>query len=204
VPSGEFTTLLHECAGGNKEALDALTPVLYAELRRLAASFMRNERAGITIQATALIHEAYLQLVRKDLPDFQSRAHFFGVAARVMRQILITHARRHRALKRGGGNRVAMEPDVAIPAQQPEELLAVHEALERLALRDDRKAKVIELKYLGGLTREEIAAVLGLTPATVKRDVAFAEAWLRRALSSPQACSPEASSRQSTAAACPS
>jgi RNA polymerase sigma factor (TIGR02999 family) len=182
VQSGDFTNLLHECAGGNKEALDALTPIVYSELRRLAASFMRNEKPGGTIQPTGLIHEAYLQLVRQDLPDFQSRAHFFGVAAHVMRQILIAGARRRNAQKRGGAlNRDELD-EIPIPAAQSEELLAVHEALDRLALRDRRKAKVIELKYFGGLTREEIAAALDLTLATVKRDIAIGEAWLRRAL----------------------
>jgi RNA polymerase sigma factor (TIGR02999 family) len=184
VQSGEFTTLLHECADGNKEALAALTPIVYSELRRLAASFVRKERPGGTIQPTVLIHEAYLQLVRQDLPDFESRAHFFGVAAHIMRQILITGARRRHAQKRGGDlNRCDLD-EIAIPPAQSEELLAVHEALDRLAVRDERKAKVIELKYFGGLTREEIASALGLTLATVKRDIAIGEAWLRRALAS--------------------
>lgn len=185
VQPGEFTILLHECADGSKEALDALTPVVYSELRRLAGSFMRNERAGGTIQPTALIHEAYIQLVRQDLPDFQGRAHFFGVAAHLMRQLLIANARRRCAQKRGGGNRVEMAGDIAIPAEQSEELLAVHEALDRLAVQDERKAKVIELRYFGGLTREEIAVAMGLSLGTVKRDIALGEAWLRRALSCP-------------------
>ena len=182
MQSGEFTVLLHNSADGDKAALDALTPIVYSELRRLAASYMRNERPGLTIQPTALIHEAYLQLVRQDLPNFQSRAHFFGVAAHVMRQLLIGNARRRRAQKRGGGEIAVSQDDIGIPAQQSEELLAVHEALEGLALRDERKAKVIELKYFGGLTREEIAVALGLSLATVKRDIAMGEAWLRRAL----------------------
>jgi RNA polymerase sigma factor (TIGR02999 family) len=183
VESGEFTTLLQKCTDGNKQALDALTPVVYAELRKLAVSCMRNERPGCTLQPTALIHEAYLELVGHHLPDFQSRAHFFGCAAHIMRQILISSARRHRAQKRGGGNQVALEEDIAVPAQQCEELLALDEGLERLAARDPRKAKVIELKYFGGLSREEIAAALGLTVSTVKRDLSLGEAWLRRALS---------------------
>jgi RNA polymerase sigma factor (TIGR02999 family) len=183
VIPGDFTTLLQQCAGGNREALDALTPIVYAELRKLAVSFMRNERPGSTLQPTALIHEAYLQLVEHELPDFESRAHFFGVAARIMRQLLIGNARAYRAQKRGGGNRAEMPDDIPIPAQQAEELLAVDQALDRLARQDERKAKVIELKYFGGLSREEIAGTLGLTLATVKHDLAMGEAWLRRALS---------------------
>ena len=183
VQPGEFTILLQRCSGGDKQALDAVMPVVYAELRRLAAAFMRNERPGSTLQPTALIHEAYLQLVRQDLPDFQSRAHFCAVAAHVMRQLLIGNARRYRAQKRGGGLRATLEGDVPIPAPQAEELLAVDEALQRLAARDERAAKAIELKYFGGLSHAEIGEALGLSLATVKRDLAVGEAWLRRALS---------------------
>ena len=179
----DFTLLLQQCSNGDKQALDAVTSVVYAELRKLAVAFMRNERAGSTLQPTALIHEAYLQLVRQDLPDFQSRAHFCAVAAHIMRQLLISNARRYRAQKRGGGNRVALEEDVHIPAAQSEELLAVDEALRHLAARDERAARAIELKYFGGLSHAEIAGALGLSLATVKRDLAVGEAWLRRALS---------------------
>ncbi len=181
--SGDFTTLLRQCTSGNREALDALTPIVYAELRKLSVSFMRNERPGSTLQPTALVHEAYLQLIEHELPDFESRAHFFGIAARIMRQLLIGNTRRNRAQKRGGGNRAELPDDIPIPAQQAEELLAVDEALDRLARQDERKAKVIELKYFGGLSREEIAETLGLTLATVKHDLALGEAWLQRALS---------------------
>ena len=184
MQSGDFTTLLQQCTIGNRQALDALTPIVYSELRKLAVSFMRHERPGATLQPTALIHEAYLQLVEHDLPGFESRAHFFGVAARIMRQLLIGNVRRYRAQKRGGGNRADMPEDIPMPAQQSEELLAVDEALDRLARQDARKAKVIELKYFGGLSREEIAETLGLTLATVKHDLAMGEAWLQRALSS--------------------
>jgi RNA polymerase sigma factor (TIGR02999 family) len=183
VQSADFTELLQRSTGGNREALDALTPIVYSELRRLAVSCMRNERPGITLQPTALIHEAYLQLVQHDLPDFQSRAHFFGVAARIMRQLLIGNARRSRAQKRGGGNRVEMPDDIPVPAQQAAELLAVDEALDRLARQDERKAKVIEMKYFGGLSREEIAETLGISVGIVKHDLALGEAWLRRELS---------------------
>lgn len=181
---GEFTTLLQQCTGGNRQALDALTPIVYSELRKLAVAFMRNERPGSTLQPTALIHEAYLQLVQHELPGFESRTHFFGIAARIMRQLLIGNARRYHAQKRGGGNRAEMQDDIPLPEQQAEELLAVDEALERLARQDERKSKVIELKYFGGLSREEIAETLGLSVGTVKHDLALGEAWLRRALSS--------------------
>jgi RNA polymerase sigma factor (TIGR02999 family) len=184
VETGEFTILLQQCTAGNRQALDALTPVVYSELRKLAAAFMHRERPGSTLQPTALIHEAYLQLVQHDLPGFESRAHFFGIAARIMRQLLIGNARRYRAQKRGGGNLVRVDEDVPIPAQQVEELLAVDEALDRLALQDQRKASVIELKYFGGLTLDEMAETLGITASVVRHDVALGEAWLRRALSS--------------------
>ena len=184
LQTGEFTILLRQCSNGDRQAMDALTPVIYAELKKLAVACMRQERPGATLQPTALVHEAYLQLVAQDLPDFQNRAHFFGVTARIMRQILISNARRRCAQKRGGGHRGEMPDDLPIPMAQSEELLAVDEALERLAAQDERKAKVVELKYFGGLAREEIAEVLGLNLATVKRDIALGEAWLRRALAS--------------------
>lgn len=182
MQSDEFSVLFQQCRDGNKQALDALTPVVYEELRKLAAAFMRKERPGITLQPTALIHEAYLQLVQQHLPDFQSRAHFFGVAAHIMRQILIGYARRRGAKKRDGGVRVEID-DVPIPPGQSEELLALDEVLDRLAAQDERKAKVIELKYFGGLSREEIAAALGISVASVKHDLSLGEAWLRRTLS---------------------
>ena len=184
MPQSDFTVLLKQCTSGNREALDALTPIVYSELRKLAVSFMRQEREGSTLQPTALVHEAYLHLLQHELPDFESRAHFFGIAARIMRQLLIACARRHRAQKRGRGNRDEMPEDIVIPAQQAEELLAVDKALESLARQDQRKANVIELKYFGGLKREEIAQTLGLTLATVKHDLMLGEAWLRRELSS--------------------
>jgi len=175
--------LLQQSSRGDKQALDALMPVVYSELRRLAVCSMRQERPGHTLQPTALIHEAYLELVGQRLPDFQNRSHFLGVAAHIMRQVLIASARRHRAQKRGGGDRDSLGDDVLLPTEQAEELLAVDEALVRLAGQDQRKAKVMELKHFGGLTREEIAEALGVSLATVKRDIALGEAWLRRTLS---------------------
>ena len=177
-----ITHLLHDWRKGDKAALDALTPIVYQELRRLAKSSMQIERPGHTWQPTALIHEAYLRLIDQQLPDFQNRAHFFGVAAQTMRQLLIQHARSWRAQKRGGGQNVELEDDASIQAGDPEEILAVNEALDRLAEQDSRKAKVIEMRYFGGLEREEIAEVLGVSLGTVKRDIALGEAWLRREL----------------------
>ena len=176
------TRLLQDWRKADKAALDALTPIVYQELRRLAGSSMRAERPGHTLQPTALIHEAYLRLIDQQLPDFQNRAHFFGVAAQTMRQLLIQHARRWRAQKRGGGLNVELEEVAAIHAGDPDEILAVNEALDRLAEQDPRKAKVIEMRYFGGVDREEIAEVLGVSLGTVKRDIALGEAWLRREL----------------------
>jgi RNA polymerase sigma-70 factor (ECF subfamily) len=187
LQSGEFIILLQQFTSGSKQALDALTPIVYAELRSLAVAFMQRERPGVTIQPAALIHEAYLQLVAQDMPNFQNRAHFFGVAARTMRQILIVNARRRSAQKRGGGNRVAMPDELPISMTQCEGLRTVNEAFERLGAPDQRKARGVDLKYFGGLKREEIAEVLGLTLATVKRDIPLGEAWLHRALSAGQA-----------------
>jgi RNA polymerase sigma-70 factor, ECF subfamily len=184
MQAGEFTILLQRSTSVDKEALGMLMPVVYGQLRKLAAGLMRNEQPGLTLQPTALIHEAYLQLVRDELPDFQSRAHFLGVAAYIMRELLVQNARRRNAQKRGSGQHVSLEEDdLRPPARQMEDLMAVDQALERLAGQDERAAKVIELKYFGGLTRKEIGAALGLTLAIVKRDLALGEAWLRRALS---------------------
>jgi RNA polymerase sigma factor (TIGR02999 family) len=183
MPPGEFTILLQQCSRGDKQALDAVTSMVYAELRKLASSVMRNERPGCTLQPTALVHEAYLQLVRQDLPDFQSRAHFCAVAGHIMRQLLVSSARRYRAQKRGGGLRESLDVDIPISAEQSEELLAIDEALERLAARDERASKIIELKYFAGLSHPEIGTALGVSLATVKRDLAVGEAWMRRTLS---------------------
>lgn len=171
---------------GDVHALDRLLPVVYAEMRRLAASHLRTERAGHTLQPTALAHEAYLRLVtQKDL-TWQNRAHFFGVAARAMRSILVDHARRRKAQKRGGGQ-PALSLDESLVAR-PELPLAFDEldrALLDLARLSERQARVVELRYFGGLTIEETAEVLGISPVTVKRDWAVARAWLYRELGPP-------------------
>lgn len=177
---GTVTRMLVDWRAGDQAALDRLTPVVYHELHRLAAAYLRRERPDHTLQPTALIHEAYLRLIDQSVPAFNSRAHFFGVAAHLMRQILVDFARAHRATKRGSGNKVEIDEARHLTAAPSDDLLDLHESIERLAAVDARKARVVELRYFGGLSREEVAEALGLTLATVKRDLSLAEAWLRR------------------------
>ena len=179
-PSREITKLLIDWKGGNAEALNELAPMVYQELRKLAASCLRSDRPDHTLQPTALIHEAYLRLIDQSMPGWQNRSHFFGVAARLMRQVLVDFARSRQSQKRGGGNKVTLNEAVAYSEENSSRLLEINEALDRLAAFDERKCKVIELRYFGGLDREEIAEALGVSLATVKRDLAIAEAWLRR------------------------
>ena len=183
--TGQVTMLLARWRGGDRQALDEMTPIVYEELRRLAKAYMYRERPAHTLQPTALIHEAYVRLVDQErLPAFESRSHFFGIAARIMRQVLVDFARAHQADKRGADLQVPVDEARLVGAERPAVMIDVHEALERLAVFDERKAKVIELRYFGGLTREEVAEAMDLTLATVKRDLAIAEAWLRRELKS--------------------
>lgn len=185
--SHDITQLLLAWSQGDKEALDRLTPLVYAELRRLAKSYMRKERAGHTLQTTALIHEAYLRLIDAGKIEWQNRAHFFGVAARAMRQILVTMARERGCQKRGGGARqVSLDEVTLIDEGLDEDLVALDEALEALAQFDARKAQVVEMRFFGGLTEDEIAAALGVSPETVRRDWRLARSWLRRRLSGEQ------------------
>ena len=183
-PSREITKLLIDWKGGNAEAFNELAPMVYQELRKLAASCLRSDRPDHTLQPTALIHEAYLRLIDQSMPGWQNRSHFFGVAARLMRQVLVDFARSRQSQKRGGGNKVTLNEAVAYSEANSSRLLEINEALDRLAAFDERKCKVIELRYFGGLDREEIAEALGVSLATVKRDLALAEAWLRREMSS--------------------
>jgi RNA polymerase sigma factor (TIGR02999 family) len=143
---------------------------------------MRRERPEHTLQPTALIHEAYVRLVDQSLPSFNSRTHFFGVAARIMRQVLVDFARAHRAEKRGSGRKTPLDEAIRLTTEPSVDLLELHDALDRLAAFDARKAKVIEMRYFGGLSRDEVAEALELTLATVKRDLMLGEAWLRREL----------------------
>lgn len=179
----DITQLLHDWERGDQDALARLMPVVYRELRKLASGYLRGERTGHTLQPTALIHEAYLRLVDQKLPAWQNRAHFYGVAAQLMRQILVEHARARVAAKRGGGGeRIELEEIVGLPVARAVELVALDDALNSLAGFDQRKARVIELRFFGGLTEEETAQALGISVATVRRDLRLAEAWLRREL----------------------
>jgi RNA polymerase sigma-70 factor, ECF subfamily len=173
----EVTRLLAQWAKGDQQALDNLTPLVYTELRQLAASYLRKEQQGHTLQPTALVHEAYLRLVDQRTPKFQDRSHFFGVAARLMRQILVDHARQKRAGKRGG-LKVSLEEVVSFQQEVRQDLLALDRGLNALQKVDARKCKAVELRYFGGLSMEEIAQSLEVSAVTVRRDLRLAEAWL--------------------------
>jgi RNA polymerase sigma factor (TIGR02999 family) len=174
---------LQDWKGGDGEALDRLTPIVYRELRALADRYLRNEHAADTLQPTALVHEAYIRLVAQKMPDWECRSHFFGVAAQLMRQILVDHARRHRSAKRGdGAPMITLDDGLAVPVAENRELIALDDALTALAQVDPRKAKVIELRYFGGLSIEETAEALEISVATVGREQRMAEAWLHREL----------------------
>jgi RNA polymerase sigma factor (TIGR02999 family) len=177
----EITQLLHDWSKGDKAALDRLTPVVYQELHRLANSHLRREQPGHTLQPTARIHEAYLRLIDQNMPEWSSRAHFFGVAARYMRQILVDHARRRRAEKRGGGQRLVplAEAEMFSP-KDPNDLVTLSDAMDSLSSFDERKGRLVELRYFGGMTVEETAEATGLTVAVIRRELRTAEAWLRR------------------------
>ena len=182
---GEVTVLLGQLKLGRKEALPKLMPLVYRELRRLAGHYLRDERIGHTLQPTALVHEAYLRLVDQNRADWQNRAQFMGVAAQLMRRILVDYARERAAAKRGGGAvRIDEEGfDLGATPQQSEEVLAVDEALARLNELDPQQAQIVEMRYFGGLSVEEAAEALGISPRTIKRDWAMAKAWLRSELS---------------------
>ena len=175
---GSVTRLLLSWSDGRQAALEELIPLVYVELRRLAAVYLRRERRDHTLQPTALVHEAYLRLVDQSIADCHSRAQFFGIAANLMRQILVNHAERHRSAKRGGGNKVTL--DEAVLAGQPQlvDVLALDKALSKLAQLDARQCRIVEMRFFCGLPEEEIAEVLEISPRTVKRDWAMARAWL--------------------------
>jgi RNA polymerase sigma factor (TIGR02999 family) len=179
----DVTRLLIDWANGNQQALDELTPLVYRELRQLAASCLRKEREGHTLQPTALVHEAYLRLVSQKNPSWQNRAHFFGIAARLMRQILVDHARKRQAHKRVG-RMVSLEDAGDLPSEWSRDLVALDNGLTALEKLDPRKCKVIELRYFAGLSMEEIALALGLSAVTVRRDLRMAEAWLQHQIQS--------------------
>ena len=179
----EVTLLLAKWANGNEQALDELTPLVYRELRKLAASYLRRERLGHTLQPTALVHEAYLRLVDQSNPDWQSRSHFYGVAARLMRQILVEYARRKQAGKRAG-HKVPLEQAVSFHRDRSDEMVALDTSLTELEKVDPRKCKAVELRYFGGLSMDEIARALEVSPITVRRDLRMAEAWLHSQMQS--------------------
>lgn len=180
--SDEVMRLLADWKSGDRAAFDRLMPIVYGEMRRLAAYHLKNERPGHTLQPTALIHEVYLRLMNQEPPTVVSAPHFYCVASQVMRQVLVDFARSRKAAKRGAGNQAPLEEALAMSEQRADELVAMDEALDRLQALDERKARVIELRFFGGFQREEIANALGLTVATVKRDLTLGEAWLRREL----------------------
>lgn len=177
------TILLRQFSAGDKQALDRLMPVVYAELQKLAASYLSSERHGHTLQPTALVHELYARLVKQDQPDYQSRCHFMGVAAQVMRQILIDHARTRNAAKRGSGaNQVSIEESGDLPIDRPSMLVAIDDALQELARHDPIKARLVEMRFFGGLTAEESAEATGMPVLEVRRHLRVAQAWLQREL----------------------
>jgi len=180
----QVTRLLVAWSGGDEAALEELTPLVYGELRRLAHHYMRRERAGHTLQTTALVNEAYMRLADYKQTRWQSRAHFFAVAAQVMRRILVEHARSRQYAKRGGGaQKVSLDEAAAVSAGRAAEVIAVEEALTELESWDQRKGRIVELRFFGGLSIEETAEVMKISPTTVQREWRSAKAWLHRAIS---------------------
>lgn len=176
----EVTRLLEALQAGAEGASDQLAPLVYHELHALAVHFMRREREDHTLQPTALVNEAYMRLMGQQQVSWQNRAHFYGIAAQAMRRILVDHARRARAAKREGGERVTLDESVADHSERSVDLLALDDALNRLAVALPRQARVVELRFFSGLDIDETAEVLGISPATVKRDWTFAKAFLQR------------------------
>ncbi|HYW72325.1 MAG TPA: sigma-70 family RNA polymerase sigma factor [Pyrinomonadaceae bacterium] len=181
--SAGVTQLLADAGLGDQGALDALFPLVYNELRRLADAYLRNERQNHTLQPTALVHEAYLRLVDQSTINWQNRAHFFSVAAQVMRHILVDHARNHQRLKRGGpARKLSLDEAVSFFEERDINLVALDEALTDLEKLDQQQSRIVELRFFGGLTIEEMAEVLKISPATVSREWSMAKMWLHRAL----------------------
>lgn len=182
-PREDVTRMLVDWSGGDTDAPSRLMPLVYEELRQLARGYLQRERADHTLQATGLVHEAYLRMVDQSTTSWQNRAHFFGVAAQVMRRILVDYARSHRAEKRGGGwDKLVFEEALAPAVERSVDLIALDDALQDLLALDPRQSQIVELRYFGGLTTEEVAEVLDVSPRTVKREWRIAKAWLRREL----------------------
>jgi RNA polymerase sigma factor (TIGR02999 family) len=183
----DITRLLIEWTGGDQHAMEALLPVVYDELRRLAGRYLRRERPGHTLQSTALVHEAYLRMIDQKNVSWQGRAHFFGIAAQMMRRILVDHARSRDAAKRGSGAcKMSLDEGLLAPAERDINLVALDQALETLSKLDPQQARIVELRFFAGLSIEDTAEVLKISPATVKRDWAMAKAFLTRQLNSIQ------------------
>jgi len=184
VAPHQITRLLKLWSGGDQEALEQLMPLVYAELHRLAHQHMRREKAGHILQTSALINEAYLRLANESQLQWENRNHFFGIAARLMRRILVDEARRRNSAKRGGAAmQVSLHEAMTRPEQQAANVVALDDALKRLEAIDSRQGEIVELRFFGGLSIEETAAVLKVSPATVNKDWAFARAWLREQMS---------------------
>ncbi len=181
---GEITEMLKACSGGNREAMDKLVPLVYEELHRQAHRYLNRERKHHTLQTTALVHEAYMRLIEVRFLDWQNRAHFFGIAANMMRRILVNYAVNQNRQKRGGADEnLPLEEALCVAAEDSDvDLLALDKALNELAELDERQANIVELRYFSGLSIEETAEVLQISPATVKRDWSMAKAWLRSEL----------------------
>jgi RNA polymerase sigma factor (TIGR02999 family) len=181
--TSEVTRLLVDWSNGDHAALDELIPLVYDELRRLAGRYMRRESQGHTLQTSALVNEAYLRLIDQKYVKWQNRAHFYGVAAQLMRRILVDHARSRSRTKRGGGTQMVSLADQAVVSEETAEVIALDVALNSLAEMDPRKSQIVEMKFFGGLTTEEVAEVLNVTTRTVEREWRKAKAWLNRAIS---------------------
>jgi RNA polymerase sigma factor (TIGR02999 family) len=180
----DVTAILKRISGPQDEAYDSLLPLVYEEMRQMAARYLRQERSDHTLQPTALVHEAYLKLIDQKRADYEDRRHFLAVAARAMRQILVDHARSQRAAKRGGDLlKITLDEGVAVAAGPEVDLLALDEALAGLEELGERRCRVVELRFFGGLTNQEVAGVLGVSPKTTEADWYVARAWLRRAMS---------------------
>ena len=184
---GDVTNLLLEWGNGDSSALERLTPIIYHELLRLARARLSRENRDCTLQPTALVHECYLRLADQTRLLWQNRAHFYAVAANTMRRVLIDHARKRKSQKRGQGIRITLQTGMDVAKPRGPDVLALDEALQRLADFDARKSRVIELKFFGGMTSEEIGQVLGISVATVGRELRLGQAWLRREMTSTQA-----------------
>lgn len=181
---GEVTRLLLELKGGKRDAEEHLIPLVYKELRRIASRYLRNERAGHSLQPTALVHEAYLRLTKMQTIDWQGHSHFFALSATLMRRILVDHARAQQSKKRGEGwDVISLYDDAFLPSpERPIEIVALDEALERLAEYDKRQAQIVELRFFAGMSEQEIGKFLGISAQTVKRDWRLAKAWLYKEL----------------------